>query len=252
MITLKSQAEAEKMRAAGKLVGGAIREMGNAVAPGVTKAELNDIGERYLIARGAQPSFKGYRGYSHAVCVSVNEEVVHGIPSDRKLVEGDIVSVDIGAFLDGYHADAAWTFPVGAVSSEVQRLLNVTKECLFQGIAQAKAGKTIGDISAVVQAYAERNGYSVVRDLTGHGIGKNLHEEPSVPNFGRPGSGPKLRAGMTICIEPMINLGKYQVITLEDGWTVVAKDRKPAAHFEHTVLVTDGAADILTLPDQGG
>lgn len=240
------------MRAAGKLVGGAIREMGNAVSPGVTTSELNDVGERFLTTRGAAPSFKGYRGYSHAVCVSVNEEVVHGIPSDRKLVEGDIVSVDIGAFLDGYHADAAWTFPVGTVSPEVQRLLNVTKECLFQGIAQAKAGKTIGDISSVVQAYAERNGYSVVRDLTGHGIGKNLHEEPSVPNFGRPGSGPKLRAGMTICIEPMINLGKFQVITLEDGWTVVAKDRKPAAHFEHTVLVTDGAADILTLPDQGG
>lgn len=249
MIKLKTQDEVEKMRAAGRVVAMAIREMSLAIQPGVSTGELNAIGEDLLSRHNATPSFKNYRGYEHAVCISVNEEVVHGIPGARKLAEGDIVTLDIGAYLDGFHADSAWTFPVGAIAPDVQRLLNVTKECLNQGIAQARAGKRIGDISAAVQSYAERNGYSVVRDLTGHGIGRDLHEEPSVPNFGKPGTGPRLAPGMTFCVEPMINQGKYAVETLDDGWTVVTKDGGPSAHFEHTVCVTGAAADILTIAD---
>ncbi len=246
MITLKSNADIQKMREAGRLVALAIQQMAEAIKPGITTGALDAIGERFLEKHGAKPSFKGYRGYSHAVCISVNEEVVHGIPGSRTLNEGDIVSLDIGAFKDGYHGDSAWTFPVGEIDPSAARLLNVTKECLIQGIAQARPGKTVGDISAAIQTYAEKNGYSPVRDLTGHGIGRSLHEEPSVPNFGRAGAGPRLRQGMTLCIEPMINMGKYDVVTLEDGWTVVTKDGKPSAHFEHTVLVADGAAEILT------
>lgn len=220
--------------------------MAEAISPGVTTGELDQIGESVLARENAKPSFKGYRGFPAAACISVNDEVVHGIPGGRKLNDGDIVSLDIGAFFEGLHGDCAWTYPVGEISQETRRLLNVTKESLYQGIAQAKPGKRIGDISAAVQSYVEKNGYSVVRDLVGHGIGRSLHEEPNIPNFGKSGAGPKLEPSMTICIEPMINQGKYHVRCLDDHWTIVTKDGKLSAHFEHMVLVTKDGPEILT------
>ncbi len=247
MITLKSKAEIDQMRENGQIVVMAIKEMAANIRPGVSTAELDAIGESVLLNHGARPSFKGYRGFSGSACISVNEEVVHGIPGKRIIQEGDIVTLDIGAYKGGVHGDAAWTYACGEISGDAQRLLNVTKESLMQGVAQAREGKRVGDIGFAVQKYVEKNGYSVVRDLVGHGIGQNLHEEPSVPNFGRAGTGAKLRAGMTICIEPMINQGKHRVETLKDHWTVVTEDRKLSAHFEHMVLITDGAPEIMTL-----
>ncbi len=246
MIIVKDKSAIEKMRYCGKIVVNALNEMSQNIKPGVTTDTLNDIGERVLEKFGASPSFKGYRGFPKAVCISVNEEVVHGIPGNRVLEEGDIVTLDIGAYHDGYHGDSAWTYPVGKISDDARRLLNVTRESLMQGIAQAKPGKSIGDISHAIQSYVERNSYSVVRDLVGHGIGENLHEEPSVPNFGKPGTGPRLKPGMTLCIEPMINQGRKDVVTLSDGWTVVAADGKLSAHFEHMVYITENGPEILT------
>lgn len=234
------------MRECGRKVRVAIKAMADALAPDVSTAELDAICEDALAAEKARPSFKGYRGFPAAACISVNDEVVHGIPGPRLLVEGDVVTLDVGAFFKGFHGDAAWTYVVGEPDETATRLLNVTRESLNQGVAQAKAGNTVGDIAYAVQSYVERNGFSVVRDLVGHGIGRNLHEEPSVPNFGRRGSGPKLKAGMTLCIEPMINEGKYHVHCLDDHWTIVTQDGKRSAHFEHMVLVTEGAPDILT------
>lgn len=234
------------MRECGRKVRVAIKAMADAIAPGVTTAELDAICDEALAAENAKPSFKGYRGFPAAACISVNEEVVHGIPGPRALVEGDIVTLDVGAFFEGFHGDAAWTYAVEEPDDTARRLMNVTCESLNQGIAQAKVGNTIGDIAYAVQSYVQRNGFSVVRDLVGHGIGRSLHEEPSVPNFGRRGSGPKLKAGMTLCIEPMINEGKYHVHCLDDHWTIVTQDGKRSAHFEHMVLVTEGAPDILT------
>jgi methionyl aminopeptidase len=216
------------------------------MAPGVSTAELDAICDDSLATENARPSFKGYRGFPAAACISVNEEVVHGIPGPRVLKDGDIVTFDVGAFFEGFHGDAAWTYVVGEADDIARRLLNVTVESLNQGIAQAKAGNTVGDVAYAVQSYVERNGFSVVRDLVGHGIGRNLHEEPSVPNFGKRGSGPKLKAGMTLCIEPMINEGKYHVHCVDDHWTIVTQDGKRSAHFEHMVLVTEGAPEILT------
>lgn len=249
MINLKTPAEIGIMRECGRKVNLAIATMADAIVPGkTTTADLDAIGEEVLEREGAKPSFKGYRGFPAALCISVNDEVVHGIPGPRVLEEGDIVSLDIGAFYEGFHGDTAWTFAVGEISAEAQRLMNVTKESLYQGIAQAKEGNRVGDISYAVQSYVERNGYSAVRDLVGHGIGRSLHEEPSIPNFGKPGTGTKLKAGMTICIEPMINQGRYDVRCLEDHWTIVTKDGKLSAHFEHMVLVTKDAPIILTDP----
>lgn len=251
MILTKSESDIERMRASGRIVAEALQAMAEAIVPGrTTTAELDAIGERLILDRGATPSFKNYRGYPCAVCISVNEEVVHGIPRpDRVLAPGDIVSLDVGAFKDGFHADAAWTYPVGDVTESAKRLLNVARESLFQGIAQAKAGNRVGHISHAVQQYVESNGYSVVRDLTGHGIGQKLHEDPSIPNFGKRSSGPTLVAGMTFCIEPMINAGTWKVLTLEDGWTVVTADGSLSAHFEHTIAVTDDGPLILTALD---
>jgi methionyl aminopeptidase len=247
LIHLKSAQEIEIMREAGRRAAMALQKMSEAIVPGkVTTADLDAIGEETLAKLEAKPSFKGYRGFPASACISVNDEVVHGIPGPRVLQEGDIVSLDIGAFFEGFHGDSAWTYPVGEISQEAQRLLNVTKESLFQGIAQAREGKRIGDISAAVQSYVERNGYSVVRDLVGHGVGRSLHEDPSVPNFGRAGTGPRLKAGMVICIEPMINQGKFKVRCLDDHWTMVTDDGKLSAHFEHMVHVTREAPDILT------
>ena len=247
MITLKSAQEIAIMRECGRKVRLAIKAMGDAIVPGTsTTQDLDDICAEVLAKENAKASFKGYKGFPAHACISVNEEVVHGIPGPRVLNEGDIVTLDVGAFFEGFHGDAAWTYPVGDIDDSARRLLNVTQESLNQGVAQARAGNTIGDIAYAVQNYVERNGFSVVRDLVGHGIGRNLHEDPSVPNFGRKGTGPKLRAGTTLCIEPMINEGKYHVHCLEDHWTIVTNDGKRSAHFEHMVLVTEGAPDILT------
>lgn len=246
MIALKAPPEIEIMRRCAKAVALALQSMSKAIAPGITTAELDKIGEKTLLDLGARPCFKGYRNFPSAVCISVNEEVVHGIPGSRVLKEGDIVSLDVGAEIEGYHGDAAWTYPVGKISPDATRLLNVARESLMQGIAQAREGKRVGDISHAIQSYVESHGYNVVRDLVGHGIGKKLHEDPSIPNFGKAGTGPKLKAGMVLCIEPMINAGNYQVRTLPDKWTVVTKDGSLSAHFEHMVLVTKGTSEILT------
>jgi len=246
LIPLKSAQDVTIMRECGRKVRVAIKAMADALAPGVTTAELDAICEDALAREDAKASFKGYRGFPASACISVNEEVVHGIPGARTLCDGDIVSLDVGAHFEGFHGDAAWTYVVGEPDDVARRLLNVTLESLNQGIAQARVGNTVGDIAYAVQSYVERNGFSVVRDLVGHGIGRNLHEEPSVPNFGKRGSGPKLKAGMTLCIEPMINEGKYHVHCLDDHWTIVTQDGKRSAHFEHMVLVTEGAPEILT------
>lgn len=251
MILTKSASDIERMRASGRIVAEALHAMAEAIVPGkTTTAELDAIGERVILERGAIPSFKNYRGYPCAVCVSINEEVVHGIPrEDRVLQDGDIVSLDVGVYKEGFHADSAWTYPVGTISDEARRLLNVTRESLSQGIAQARVGNRVGHISHAVQQYVESNGYNIVRDLTGHGIGQSLHEDPSIPNFGKRSSGPVLIAGMTICIEPMVNAGSWKVRTLEDGWTVVTADGSLSAHFEHTVAVTEDGPIVLTALD---
>jgi methionyl aminopeptidase len=249
LIVLKSRAEIEKMRRSGRVVARTLREMSEAIVPGkTTPRQLDAIAARIVQESGGTPSFLNYRGFPAATCISVNDGVVHGIPDDRVLQEGDIVSLDMGVLLDGWHADGAWTYPVGAISAEAQRLLNVTRESLFQGIAKARIGNRIGDISHAVQRYVEQFGYGVVRDLVGHGIGRHLHEEPAaVPNYGKPGRGEPLRDGMTICIEPMINEGTWKVVTEADKWTVRTADGKLSAHFEHTLAITRDGAEILTL-----
>ncbi len=236
------------MRESGRIVAQAIAAMAEAVAPGVTTAELDSIAVGIVAKAGASASFLNYRGYPASTCLSINEEVIHGIPSSKRVLkEGDIIDLDIGVCLNGWHADSALTVPVGTISTELQRLLAVTKECLAQGIAKARAGNRLGDIGFVVQRYAESNRYGVVREMVGHGIGRALHEEPSVPNFGKPKTGQKIVPGMTFCIEPMINLGTHRVITLDDGWTIVTTDGKPSAHFEHTVAITESGPILLTI-----
>jgi methionyl aminopeptidase len=248
MIVLKAKADIEKMRAAGKILARTLREVAETIEPGKTPKQLDELAHRLITEAGGHPNFLNYRGYPAATCISVNSTVVHGIPNDVPLEEGDIISLDFGVVKDGWHADSAWTYPVGEISAEAQRLLNITKESLFQGIAKARVGNRIGDIGHAVQKYVEQHGYSVVRDLVGHGIGRSLHEEPSsVPMFGKPRTGEPLREGMTICIEPMINQGTWRVNFLEDKWTVVTADGKLSAHFEHTVAVTKDGPDILTL-----
>lgn len=251
MIHLKSASEIAKMRASGRVVARALRLMSEAIVPGkTTPAHLDALAGRIVAEAGGTPSFLNYRGFPANACISVNQGVVHGIPNDVPLEEGDIVSLDMGVLLDGWHADGAWTYPVGKVSPEAQRLLSVTKESLYQGIGKARIGNRIGDIAATVQKYVEMNGFSVVRDLVGHGIGRRLHEEPaSIPNFGKPHTGEVLREGMTICIEPMVNQGTFKVKTLEDKWTLVTTDGKLSAHFEHTIAITREGPEILTRED---
>jgi len=214
----------------------------------VTTRELDQITEDVILARGALPAFKGYRGYPASLCASINEQVVHGIPNQRRLEQGDIVSLDVGASLNGYFGDAAITLPVGTVDPEAERLLKVTEQALTLGIEQARKGNRLFDISFAVQRWVESHGFSVVRDFVGHGIGKSLHEEPQIPNFGAPHQGPRLEEGMVFALEPMVNEGTYEVKILSDGWTVVTADRKRSAHFEHTIAVTDSDPEILTLP----
>ena len=248
MIILKSRDEIEKMRAAGKVVAVALTELAASIVPGkTTTLDLDNLAESVIRRYGAIPSFKGYRGYPSVTCIAVNEEVVHGIPRERVLDEGDIVGIDLGAILDGYHGDSAVTIPVGNISAEAEKLIKVTRGALFAGIRMARVGNRLTDISHAIQRYAEGNGFSIVRDLVGHGIGREMHEDPQVPNFGKPGKGPKLEAGMTLAIEPMVNVGGYEVESLADGWTIVTKDRSLSAHFEHMVAITDKGPDILTL-----
>lgn len=248
MIKIKTPEEIEKMRVAGQVVARTIETLVSSIVPGkTTTIELDRLAEKYLAEQGAKPSFKGYRGYPNTICVAINEEVVHGIPGERILQSGDILGIDLGAIINGYHGDSALTVPIGEVSEEAQKLLRVTKEALFKGIAQAKSGKRLSDISHAIQKYAERHGYSVVREMVGHGIGSQMHEEPQVPNYGKPGRGPVLQKGMTLALEPMVNVGGYEIESLADKWTVVTKDRSLSAHFEHTVAVSDKEPDILTL-----
>jgi len=248
MIHIRTPQEIESMRQGNRLVAQVLRTLREAIKPGITTKELDQMAEHAVRAAGATPAFKGYRGFPASLCVSINEEVVHGIPGPRPLKEGEIVSLDLGVYLNEYYGDAAITVPVGTVGEEATRLLEVTQQALLLGIEQARDGNRLFDISHAVQSWAESHGFSVVRDFVGHGIGRNLHEDPQVPNFGPPHQGPRLRPGMVLAIEPMINAGTWEVTILEDKWTVVTADHRLSAHFEHTIAITDGAADILTLP----
>jgi methionyl aminopeptidase len=246
-IELKSSADLERMRRAGRLAAQALDAVGRAVAPGVTTKELDRLAEKVIRDAGGVPTFLGYRGYTASICASINEEVVHGIPHPKRILrDGDIVGIDVGATLDGFVGDTAATFPVGRISEEAQRLLQTTQESLAQGIAAARVGQRLGDVSAAIQRVAEAKGYSVVRDFVGHGIGRNMHEEPSVPNYGTAGTGLRLEAGLVIALEPMVNAGTWRVQVLKDGWTVVTEDNRLSAHFEHTVAITDAGPEILT------
>ena len=250
MIIIKSSRELSLMREAGRISARALKLAGESIEPGVTTAEIDNVVRKYIESEGAKPSFLGYGGFPASACISVNNVVIHGIPSKNCVVkQGDIVSVDVGACFQGFHGDNAWTFPCGDISKDAQALLDATKESLFKGIEQAQVGARIGDISNAIQQYVEARSYSVVRDFVGHGVGANLHEEPSVPNFGVPGRGPRLMPGMTIAIEPMVNQGTYEVKVLDDEWTTITSDGKLSAHFEHTITITQDGPVILTLPD---
>lgn len=243
---LKTDEEIELIRESSLLVAKSLAEVAKIIRPGVTTLELDKVAEEFIRDNNAEPAFKGYNGFPNSLCISPNAQVVHGIPGKYELKEGDIVSVDCGVLKNGYYGDSAYTFAIGEVKPEILKLLKVTKECLAKGIEAAVSGKRLGDISYEIQEHAEKNGYSVVRELVGHGVGKKLHEAPEVPNFGKRGSGPKLQKGLVIAIEPMINLGKKAVRHHSDGWTITTADGLPSAHFEHTIAITGGQADILS------
>ncbi|MDD5073006.1 MAG: type I methionyl aminopeptidase [Candidatus Omnitrophica bacterium] len=246
MIMLRSRAEVEKIEAACRIVADTLEHLGSKIKPGMATAELDILAEEYIKARGAVSAFKGYKGFPANICTSVNETVVHGIPGKQTLKEGDIIALDIGVKLNGYFGDAAMTFPVGGISEEASKLITVTEESLYKGIENARPDKRLCDISSAVQEHVENNGFSVVREFVGHGIGTKMHEDPQIPNYGAPGTGPRLKAGMVLAIEPMVNTGTHRVEILEDGWTAVTKDRKLSAHFEHTVYIGDNGPEILT------
>lgn len=245
-ITIKNQEQIEKMRIAGKILARLDEVLRAEIKPGITTAELDKIAEDFIRSQGAVPSFKGYGGFPASICVSVNEEVIHGIPGKRKLQAGDIVSIDMGSYIGGFHGDCARTYGVGEISPEDQKLIDVTKQSFFEGIKFAKAGNHLNDISAAIQDYVESFGFGVVRDYVGHGIGKNMHEDPAVPNYRSKHRGIRLQSGMVLAIEPMVTMGSYEVEVLEDEWTVVTEDGSRAAHYENTVLITDGEPEILT------
>ncbi len=245
MIYIKTPQEIEKIKASCRIVGDMLKLLEEKVRVGITTKELDAFAYEYIISRGAKPNFLGRGGFPGTICVSIDEEVVHGFPSDRVLKEGEIVSIDTGCVLDGYHSDAARTFPVGKCSAEKLRLIEVTKECFFKGIEAISVGGAIGDIGYAIQNHAESNGFSVVRDMVGHGVGRDLHEDPQVPNYGKKGVGVRLRRGMTLAVEPMINMGDYHVDI--DGWKCVTRDGKPSAHYENTIAITDDGVEILTL-----
>ncbi|HIE29268.1 TPA: type I methionyl aminopeptidase [Candidatus Poribacteria bacterium] len=250
-IPRKSKQGIEKMRQSCKAASIVLQKISEGIKAGVSTIELDKIARRAIEELGGTPSFLGYKlprhpPYPAAICASINEQVVHGIPDGRKLVDGDIISIDVGIFLDGYHGDNAFTFPIGQISDEVQHLLDITQAALYKGIEEAKSGNKLGDVCHAIQSYVESNGCSVVRDLVGHGIGRSMHEEPQIPNYGRPGSGPRLKPGMTLAIEPMVNAGTWDVKLLENSWTVVTADNSPSAHFEHTVAILSDGPEILT------
>jgi methionyl aminopeptidase len=249
-VFLRGREEIESIRAAAQLVARTLAMLSREVRPGVTTEALDRLAETFIGDHGGRPAFKGYRGFPASICSSVNDEVVHGIPGPRRLVEGDIVGIDVGVEMDGYYGDSALTVPVGRVSDEAIRLLRVTREALERGVAQAKAGNRVGDISHAIQSHVEEQGFSVVRSLVGHGIGRQMHEEPQVPNYGSPDRGPRLMAGQVMAIEPMVNAGAPDVVTQPDGWTVVTKDGTLSAHFEHTVAVGPEGPDILSRSDE--
>lgn len=246
MIIRKSQRELELMSESGKIVAATHALLAEKIAPGITTKEIDEIAEEFIREHDAEPSFKGYQGFPSSVCIAINEQVVHGIPSARTLESGDIIGIDIGAFKNGYHGDAARTLSVGEVSEQAQELMEVTQDSLDAGIDAAVPGNKLSDISHAVQSLVEAEGFSVVRQFVGHGIGAKMHEDPQIPNFGSPGRGPVLKSGMTLAIEPMVNVGDYKVTTLDDGWTVVTKDRELSAHFEHTIAITESGSKILT------
>lgn len=248
MITLKSAREIELMRRAGKITAAARALAGEMVKPGVTTREIDKAVKQFIRSQGAEPSFLNYNGYPASVCISVNDEIIHGIPGRRVLREGDIVSVDVGAYIGGFHGDCAATYACGKISDEAQRLIDVTRQSFFEGIKFAREGCRISDIGHAVQEYVEANGFSVVREYVGHGVGRNMHEAPEVPNYGPPGHGPKLLRGMTIAVEPMVNAGAAAIRQMPDGWTVTTADGKYAAHYENTLLITSGEPELLTVP----
>ena len=245
-ITIKTKDQVDKMRIAGGILADLIDILEEMIRPGITTDELDKVAEDFIRSRGAEPSFLGYGGYPKTLCTSVNEEIVHGIPSSRKLKNGDIISIDMGAYINGYHGDCARTYGVGEISEADRKLIVVTQQSFFEGIKFAIAGNHLYEISAAVQAYAESFGFGVVRDYVGHGIGRNMHEDPSIPNFKQIGRGPKLQKGMVLAIEPMITAGSYKCKVLKDGWTAVTRDGSNAAHYENTVLITDGEPELLT------
>lgn len=249
MITIKSDYELSLMRIAGKIVYDTHQYLKPFIKDGITTGELDRLAHDYIISRGAYPSCLNYEGYPKSICISVNEEVVHGIPGKRKLKNGDIVTLDICACYKGYHGDSAWTYPVGEISPNRKYLLEHTEKALYEGLSKIKDGVRLGDISNAIEEYANKHKLGVVRELTGHGIGSNLHEDPDVPNFGKKGTGPVLKTGMTIAVEPMLNLGTRKVYLLDDDWTIITGDNKPSAHFEHTVIVTESGCEILTGDD---
>ena len=249
MITIKNERELDLMRQACKITAAARALAGDMVRPGVSTKAIDRAVHGFIVSQGAKPSFLNYNGYPASVCVSVNSTVIHGIPDGYILKEGDIVSVDVGAFYEGFHGDCAATYACGAISTEAQRLIDVTRQSFYEGIARAKKGNRVQDISHAVQTYVESNGFAVVRSFVGHGVGRKMHEEPEVPNFGMPGRGPRLLPGMTIAVEPMVNAGTYEVRVLKDGWTTVTADGKLSAHYENTVLITDGEPEILTVTE---
>jgi methionyl aminopeptidase len=246
MVNLKTEEEVNLVRQSSLLVGKTLAAVAERIEPGITTLELDALAESFIRDHGAEPGFKGYNGFKHTLCTSVNDVVVHGIPNQVPLREGDIVSVDCGVKWNGFFGDSAYTFAVGEIKPEIAQLLTVTHQCLLAGIAQAVAGRRVGDISFAVQQHAENHGYGVVRELVGHGVGRNLHEAPEVPNFGKRGSGLMMKEGLVIAIEPMINMGTRNVKQLRDGWTVSTADGKPSAHFEHTVVVREGKAEVLS------
>lgn len=248
MIIIKSQQEIDIMRESGRVTAYILSELSNMIRPGMSTKDIDDFVESTILKNHMIPSFKGYNGYPASACVSVNEEVVHGIPSSKKILqEGDIVSVDVGSTYKGYVSDAARTYPVGRISAEAQRLITVTKESFFEGLKFCKVGCRLSDISAAIQTKAESEGFSVIRDFVGHGVGRAMHEDPQIPNYGKPGRGPRLAPGMVFAIEPMINQGDYEVEVLQNNWTVVTVDGKLSAHYENTVVITDGEPELLTL-----
>jgi methionyl aminopeptidase len=247
MVIIKSSREIEQLKRSNAMVAEVFEKLRGMIVPGITTKELDQVAEEYILLKGARPAFKGYRGFPATLCISINDEVVHGIPGQRRLKEGDIVSLDVGVNYIGYFGDAAITLPVGEVDPEAKRLLEITKKALYIGIEKAKAGNRLFDISYAIQSWVESHGFSVVRDFVGHGIGRDLHEEPQIPNFGTPHQGPRLEKGMVLALEPMVNEGTHEVKVLSDGWTVVTADGKRSAHFEHTIAITDDGAEILSV-----